>query len=165
MAYYGEEIVEQVREASDIVEVVQEFLPLKRKGRLLILHHLRANQYDGSWTDSAVRRFDREMAEHLDDLLQLSRADITSARKRKRETAIGQLDHLWQRIQALREIDSRQAPLPSGLGNHIMQRFDLQPGRAIGDMKRALEQAVAGGRLEPQQDSEYYVECLHDLGT
>jgi DNA primase len=33
MAYYGEEIIEQVREATDIVDVIQEFLPLKRKGR------------------------------------------------------------------------------------------------------------------------------------
>lgn len=33
MAYYGDDIIEQVREASDIVEVISEFLPLKRKGR------------------------------------------------------------------------------------------------------------------------------------
>jgi poly(A) polymerase len=46
----------------------------KQKVRFLILHHLRANQYAPSWTDSAVRRFDREMGEHLDDLLALSRA-------------------------------------------------------------------------------------------
>src|SRR4029079_17020356 len=41
--------------------------------RFLILHHLRANQYEGDWTDSAVRRFAREMGAHLDDLLCLSR--------------------------------------------------------------------------------------------
>lgn len=33
MPYYGDEIVEQVREASDIVEILSEYLPLKRKGR------------------------------------------------------------------------------------------------------------------------------------
>ncbi|MFH2055851.1 MAG: DNA primase [bacterium] len=33
MAFYGDDIVEQVREATDIVELIQEFLPLKRKGR------------------------------------------------------------------------------------------------------------------------------------
>jgi poly(A) polymerase len=52
----------------------------RHKVRFLILHHLRANQYAPSWTDSAVRRFDREMSEHLEDLLALSRADITSKR-------------------------------------------------------------------------------------
>ena len=33
MAFYGDDIIEQVREASDIVEVVATYLPLKRKGR------------------------------------------------------------------------------------------------------------------------------------
>ncbi|GAC1546765.1 MAG: hypothetical protein NVS3B10_10720 [Polyangiales bacterium] len=45
--------------------------------RFLILHHLRAAQYDPSWTDSAVRRFAKEIGAHLPDLLCLSRADIT----------------------------------------------------------------------------------------
>ena len=40
--------------------------PIKQKLKFLILHHLRPNQYDASWTDSAVRRFDRELQEHLD---------------------------------------------------------------------------------------------------
>ncbi len=33
MAYYGDEIIERVREASDIVDVISGYLPLKRKGR------------------------------------------------------------------------------------------------------------------------------------
>lgn len=43
----------------------------------LILHHLRASQYDPDWTDAAVRRFAKDMGEGLTDLLDLSRADIT----------------------------------------------------------------------------------------
>lgn len=33
MAFYGDDIVERVREASDIVDVISAYLPLKRKGR------------------------------------------------------------------------------------------------------------------------------------
>ncbi len=62
--------------------------PVKQKLRFLILHHLRPGQYEASWTDSAVRRFDRELTEHLTDLLDLSRADITSARPGKRQAAL-----------------------------------------------------------------------------
>ena len=51
---------------------------LFRSVRFLIRHHLRSNQYSQAWTDSAVRRFHREMAAHMTDLLDLSRADITS---------------------------------------------------------------------------------------
>ena len=128
--------------------------------RFLIQHHLRANQYDGSWTDGAVRRFDREMDEHLEALLHLSRADITSAREHKRQTALAQIEELVTRIQALREIDSRIPPLPSGLGNHIMERFCLAPGRIIGVLRQHLEQAVEDGRLEGQREVEYYLEYL-----
>jgi len=138
--------------------------PLRSKVRFLIQQHLRANQYDGSWTDSAVRRFDREMGEHLDALLCLSRADITSARRGKREAALGQIDELSARIQALREIDSRVPPLPSGLGNDIMERFKLKPGRIIGELRKRLEQAIEAGELEPQREPEYYLEYLARQG-
>src|SRR5262245_57746165 len=98
-------------------EVARRFAfdrPLKQKVRFLILHHLRANQYDGSWTDSAVRRFDREMEPHLDDLLDLSRADITSRRPGKRQAALESIHELSERIRALRAIDAIQPPLPTG---------------------------------------------------
>ena len=55
--------------------------PLKDTVRFLILHHLRANQYSADWTDGAVRRFARELGEHLEDLLCLARADITKQRQ------------------------------------------------------------------------------------
>ncbi len=130
--------------------------------RFLIQQHLRANQYDGTWTDSAVRRFDREMGEHLDHLLLLSRADITSARPHKVKRARAQLDELWQRIQAIRELDSQVPPLPTGLGNEIMQRFKLEPGRRIGDIKRALEHAIDEGKLQPHQEPAVYLDYIEE---
>ena len=59
--------------------------------RFLILHHLRANQYEGDWTDSAVRRFAREMGGHMDDLLCLSRADITTKRPERKKKGLEQI--------------------------------------------------------------------------
>ena len=46
--------------------------------RFLIMHHLRANAYEASWTDAAVRRFDHEMADNLEPLIELSLADVLS---------------------------------------------------------------------------------------
>lgn len=134
--------------------------PLRVTVRFLILHHLRANQYEASWTDSAVRRFDREMGEHLPALLQLSRADITSAQRHRRQAALQQIEELWRRVQALREIDARIPPLPSGLGNSIMERFRLGPGKLIGELRRELERAIEAGELEPQREAAYYLEYL-----
>jgi poly(A) polymerase len=131
--------------------------PMKQKLKFLILHHLRPNQYDASWTDSAVRRFDRELQAHLTDLLDLSRADITSARPGKRQNALKNISDLSARIQALREEDAKQPPLPTGIGNVMMEHFKLPPSRQIGDLKRALELAVESGELEPRREADYYL--------
>jgi poly(A) polymerase len=132
----------------------------RQRVRFLVLHHLRASQYAPSWSDSAVRRFDREMGEYLDELLLLTRADITSAREEKRASARRRLDALQARILALREMDARVPPLPSGLGNQIMSRFDLEPGRQIGRLREVLEEAVGAGRLEARRDAAYYLDYL-----
>jgi poly(A) polymerase len=138
--------------------------PLKHKVRFLILHHLRANQYAPSWTDSAVRRFDREMGEHLDDLLSLSRADITSKRPGRRQELLVQINQLSTRIRALRELDAKQPPLPTGLGTAIGERFAIPPSRRIGDLKRALEEACERGDLEERREDGYYLDWLAKSG-
>ena len=48
-------------------------------------------------------------------------------------------------------------PLPTGIGNVIMEHFALPPSRQIGDLKRALEVAVESGELESQREAEYYL--------
>ena len=128
--------------------------------KFLVLHHLRASQYDGSWTDSAVRRFAREIGGRLEDLLCLSRADITTKRPEKKRRGIEMIDQLATRIAALAEEDAKVAPLQSGVGSAIMVAFGLPPAKLIGDLKRALEACVEAGELEPQQESEYYVQFL-----
>ena len=130
---------------------------LRSQVKFLIRHHLRASQYDGSWTDSAVRRFAREMGEHLDDLLCLSRADITTKRPHKRSRGIAMIDELAERISQLAAEDAVVPPLPTGLGDEIMRAFSIPPSRLIGDIKRELEAAVEAGEIEPHQDGAYYV--------
>jgi poly(A) polymerase len=137
--------------------------PARQKIRFLILHHLRANQYDGSWTDSAVRRFGREMEAHLTDLLDLSRADITSKRPGKREAALRSISELSRRIEALRELDAVEPPLPTGIGNAIMEKFGLPPSRRIGELKEALEAAIDAGELEARREPAYYLDHVAKL--
>src|SRR5213079_2786521 len=113
--------------------------------RFLILHHLRANQYDPSWTDSAVRRFARELGEHLPELLCLARADITTKRPEKKRRGLAQIEELQARITNLADEDAKVPPLPTGVGDAIMKAFDLKPSRLVGEIKRALEEAVQAG--------------------
>lgn len=139
--------------------------PLRQKIRFLILHHLRANAYEPSWTDAAVRRFDHEMGGELDDLLDLSRADVTSRRPGRRQEAVANIHALKERILAIRELDARVPPLPPGLGNAIMEAFALPPSRRIGDIRKLCQDAVERGELEERRDADYYVDYLRRSGV
>jgi len=126
----------------------------------LILHHLRAAAYDVSWTDSAVRRFGKEMGPQLDALFCLSRADITTKRPEKKRKGLRQLDELGERLSKIQELDSVVPPLPSGIGDAVMKRFNLPPSRLIGDIKRALEGEIDTGALQSHQPAEFYIDYL-----
>jgi poly(A) polymerase len=133
--------------------------------RFLVKHHLRTNQYGDQWTDSAVRRFHREMGPHMTDLLDLSRADITSKRPGRRKLLLEQISALADRVERLAEADAKLPPLPGGVGNAIMDAFQIPPSRLIGDIKRALETAIASGTLEARREDAYYLAYLarHDM--
>ncbi|HKU37186.1 MAG TPA: HDIG domain-containing protein [Polyangiales bacterium] len=126
----------------------------------LILYHLRASQYDGTWTDSAVRRFSREMGDGLTDLLDLSRADITTKRPERRKKGLRQISELSDRIEKVVADDARLPPLSKGIGNAIMAHFGLPPSRKVGELKKLLEAEIDAGTLEARREDEYYVQWL-----
>ena len=130
------------------------------KIRFLILHHQRPGQYDETWTDSAVRRFAREMGAHLGDLLDLSRADMTTRHEAKRRRNLLAIDELAARIAALAAEDARLPPLPSGLGDELMQAFHLLPSRLVGEIKRKLEAAVDAGELPARAPAAIYLDFV-----
>jgi poly(A) polymerase len=128
----------------------------------LIRHHLRAGQYDGSWTDSAVRRFHREMEPFMRDLLDLSRADVTSRRPGKRKKALFMISGLAKRMRDLEADDTRVKPLPAGLGNELMVALELPPGKHIGELRTRLEALVESGEIEGAREPEYYVTLVRE---
>ncbi len=138
--------------------------PLRKKVRFLIKHHLRSNQYSAAWSDSAVRRFSRDMDAHLVDLLDLSRADITSKRPGRRKSLLRQISHLSDRVEQLRAADAVLPPLHKGIGTAIMAHFSLPPSKRIGELKQALEQAIERGDLEERREDEYYIAWLETSG-
>src|SRR3954465_2375239 len=76
--------------------------PLIDKVARLVAMHQRVNNYEGDWTDGAVRRFMREAGEDLEDLFKLSRADVTTRREDKRRAALRRVDELRARCEAIR---------------------------------------------------------------
>jgi poly(A) polymerase len=128
--------------------------------RFLILHHQRAHQYEEQWTDSAVRRFARDIGGSLDDLMALSRADMTTKRRDKRRRFLYQLKDLQERIARLAVEDAKEPPLPKGLGDELMSAFGLPPSRRVGELRNALEQAVEAGEVAPGQPASAYIEFV-----
>ena len=116
-------------------------------GRLVGLH-LRANAYAGAWTDSAVRRFVLEVGEDLiEDLLLLSRADVTTGRVERRAAIARSVAELEQRIQELRaheDIARIASPLD---GSDLMRLFERGPGPWIQPIKDQLKELVIDGEL------------------
>src|SRR4029077_13964416 len=97
---------------------------------------------------------------HLEDLLCLARADITTKRPEKKRRGLQQIEELQQRIGQLAEEDALVPPLPSGIGDEIMRAFGLPPSRKVGDIKRMLEEAVQAGEVPPAQAPEAYLAFL-----
>jgi poly(A) polymerase len=118
-----------------------------RVGRLVGLH-LRANAYEGAWTDSAVRRIVRDVGDDLiADLLALSRADVTTGRVERRTAIARSVGELEQRILELRaqeDIARLSSPLD---GVELMQLFNRGPGPWIKPIKDHLTELVIEGDL------------------
>lgn len=133
---------------------------LRERIHFLILYHLRPGQYDDTWTDAAVRRFRNEMGDGLEDLLALSRADITTKRPERKKRILKMIADLAQHIRELDEIDSYVQPLPKGLGKAIMDRFGIPPSKRLGEIRDDLQDLCDDGVLKGQQDFEYYLAYL-----
>jgi poly(A) polymerase len=115
----------------------------------LVRMHMRANAYTRDWTDGAVRRLMLEAGDTLNDLLDLSRADITSYRPEKVSRAVARINELEARCRWLRE-EAERVPLKSPLdGNDLMELFGRGPGPWLRPVKDYLLGLVIDGRLAP----------------
>ena len=134
---------------------------LKETVRFLVLHHLRANQYSPDWTDSAVRRFARELGD-------APRGPPVPRARRHHDEAPGEEAPRAAADRGAAAPHRRSSPprtrrcrrLPSGIGDEIMRAFGLPPSRKVGDIKRMLEEAVGGNEVAPHQPAEAYLEFL-----
>ena len=98
-------------------------LPLDSKmkyvQKLVELHMRPIAIADDVVTDSAVRRLINDAGDDIDDLMMLCEADITS-----------------------KERDYKRLLQPVIDGNEIMELFHLKPSREVGELKKALKEAV-----------------------
>lgn len=105
----------------------------------LIELHLRFFGYtEGTWSDSAVRRYVRDAGPLLERLHILTRADVTTRNRRKADQLSFAYDDLEQRIGVLGEEEELAAIRPDLDGEQIMEILELKPGRDVGEAYRFL---------------------------
>jgi poly(A) polymerase len=115
---------------------------------------MRANAYTADWTDGAVRRLMLDAGDDLQDLLDLSQADITSYRVDKVARAVARVAELGERCQRLKE-EAERVPLRSPLdGNELMAMFGRGPGPWLRPIKDHLLGLVIDGMLSPDDKEE-----------
>lgn len=124
--------------------------------------HSRVNLYETEWTDSAVRRLIRDTEGHLADLIAFSKADFTTKSEVKSQQLRRQIAELERRIEEIQHADAIIPPLPSGLGNVMMESFGLGPGKHIGQLRQWLETEVEQQRIAPHQPAEAYIQYLRE---
>jgi poly(A) polymerase len=101
--------------------------------RKLVEMHLRFHGYGEGWSDSAVRRYVRDAGPLLDDLNQLTRADVTTGNRFKAKQFQAMQDDLEERIALLSEQENLQALRPPIDGNEVMEHLGISPGPAVGE--------------------------------
>jgi len=106
-------------------------------------------------TDSAVRRLMVAAGDEVDDLLTLCRADITSKNPRLVERYWANFERVERRMKDVRERDAMQAFQSPVRGDVIMKVCNLPPGKKIGLIKKAIEDAILDGEIENTYDAAY----------
>jgi poly(A) polymerase len=119
----------ELRYSKDITESVS----------LLVELHLRFHGYgEGTWTDSAVRRYVRDAGSDLERLHILTRSDCTTRNQAKADRLRRAYEELEWRIDELAEAEELDAMRPDLDGNDIMRILDVGPGPVIGKAYKFL---------------------------
>lgn len=148
---------------ANMVDVIFRRLKLPLDEHLALVHnlvklHMRPQSIASEGvTDSGVRRLVFDADGHIDDLLILAEADITTGKAWKKEKFIAQYEELKKRIEELKQADFVRTFQPCVSGNDIMERYGLSPCKKVGELKQIIKDAVLDGTVENTPEKLYEI--------
>jgi len=143
----GEKILNKVIKRMKLSNNLGEFLK-----KMTLLHLRPIALAKKGVTDSAVRRLMVAAGDDIDDLMILCRADITTKNPNKVNKYMKNFERVDSLMKDVKERDlfsQFQSPVR---GKEIMEICNLKEGKKIGELKKAIEEAILDGKIDNNHD-------------